>query len=90
VVLIRLYKRIPIWQADQRHFSHRLCALSMSRRATVLFIYLVSLTLGLAAPLLTSATPQQAIFLFLQVLCVLSIIALLEYFGEKKLEGHPR
>lgn len=87
VIVLRTWRRESIFKADKRHFSHRLNALGMNVRGTVLFIYLVTLTLGLSAPLLPFLSPRGAWVLFLQAISILTVIALLEYFGERKLEG---
>lgn len=87
VILIRFKNGDSIFKADTRHFSHRIKALGMSTKGTVLFLYLVTLALGLAAPVLPFVTNSGAICLFIQGLCTLSVIAILEYFGEKKLKA---
>lgn len=85
VIVIRLKNRESIFKADTRHFSHRIKALGMSTKGTVLFLYLVTLTLGLGAPLLPFISIKGGIYLFFQALCALSVIAILEYYGGKKL-----
>lgn len=86
VIVIRTLKGESILRADKRHFSHRLHALGMSLRGTVLFIYLVTLSLGLGAVLLPFLSVGGALLLFLQALCVIAVIALLEFFGSRKLK----
>ncbi|MGF1571817.1 MAG: MraY family glycosyltransferase [Sumerlaeia bacterium] len=49
VMWIRWRSGKPLMQGDTNHFSHRLVALGMSRTQAVLFIYGVTLTVGLAA-----------------------------------------
>ena len=60
VILIRLREGRPIYVGDRRHLSHRLVALGFSPRTAVLFIYLVTLSLGLGAVNLSNATPGQS------------------------------
>jgi len=86
VIVVRLKNRESIFKADCRHFSHRLQALGMSLPGTVLFIYVVAISLGLVSPILPFVSTLGAILLLIQMLCVLFIIAGLEYFGEKKLK----
>lgn len=87
VIVIRTLKGESIFRADKRHFSHRLHALGMSIPGTVLFIYLVTLALGLSAPLLPFVSAPGALVVFLQALAIIAIIAILETFGKIKLEG---
>lgn len=48
VVLIRLCRRLPPWQGDHNHLSHRLVRLGLSRRGAVLVIYALTLAASLA------------------------------------------
>jgi len=85
-----LYQRrkagAPLLKGDRRHFSHRLLRRGMSPAAAILTIYLATATTGLSALLLPRATWPQAILLFVQCLCVLSIVAILEAAGA---HGEP-
>ncbi len=85
VIVIRFLKGESIFKADTRHFSHRIKALGMSVSGTVLFLYLVTLAVGLSAPLLPFVSNLGVCLIFIQALCVMSVIAILEYFGEKRL-----
>ncbi len=49
-------------------------------------IFSIATTLGLSATLLERATPQQAVLILLQAICVLMLIAVLETVGR----GRPR
>ncbi len=76
VMLIRLKTRKPLMQGDTNHFSHRLVRLGMSTRQTVVFIYLTTLAMGLAAiPLqylpLRAALAQAALIVLLFILIYL-------------------
>jgi UDP-GlcNAc:undecaprenyl-phosphate GlcNAc-1-phosphate transferase len=77
VVLIRLREGRPIYVGDRRHLSHRLVALGFSTRAAVLFIYLVTLSLGLGAVNLSNATPGQSAVIFVQFLGLVALILIL-------------
>jgi len=85
VVMIRILQGESIFKADKRHFSHRIQALGVSTNGTVRFIYLVTLAIGLAAPVLPFVSTFASFLLFLQALCVISIVAIMEYYGDKKL-----
>jgi len=62
----------PIFEADKEHLHHRLLALGLSHRATVLVIYAINLVLGASAVLLTRLTGDQAVL----VLVGLSVVIL--------------
>ncbi len=57
----------PIFEADKEHLHHRLLALGLSHRQTVLCIYGISGLLGASAVLLTFLTTAQAFAVFLGV-----------------------
>jgi UDP-GlcNAc:undecaprenyl-phosphate GlcNAc-1-phosphate transferase len=61
----------PLFQADREHIHHRLMALGLSHRQTVLVLYGLCLLLGAAALILTYASSGQAALLLL----VLALIA---------------
>lgn len=64
------------------HIHHRFEALGLSKRQSVLLIFLIAGTLGLSAILLKEATPYVAGVLLVQAACVLAIIAILEGVGR--------
>jgi len=84
VVAIRLREGRPIWLGDRSHFSHRLLAIGMSKRETVLFIYLVSFCLGLASTLLNALDVAGAVIIFIIGVTFLILIALLERAGRRR------
>ena len=84
VVVIRVREHRPIWKGDRCHFSHRLLALGMSKRETVLFIYLVTFCLGLASTLLNALNLAGAIVIFVVGVTIFVLIALLERAGRRK------
>lgn len=76
VMLIRWKMGKPLMQGDTNHFSHRLVRLGMNVRQAVVFIYLTTLAMGLAAvPLqylpLRAALAQSALIVLLFVLIYL-------------------
>ncbi|TWT68184.1 MraY family glycosyltransferase [Crateriforma conspicua] len=78
VLWIRIREGRSPFQADRRHFSHRLVELGMTRPRAVVTIYLVTATCGLAAILLTHVTVLQAITVLGIVGCMLWLIGILE------------
>jgi len=83
VLLIRLREKRCLWRGDRSHFSHRLVSLGMSERSTCLFIYLVTFSLGIGATLLSQVNLAGGIIIFIIAICMLSIIALLEFSARK-------
>src|SRR5262245_43586497 len=78
VVFIRLREGRPIYVGDRCHLSHRLHALGLSQRATVLFLYLMTFALGLGAASLTNASLTQSVLIVLHSLgCVALVLWLL-------------
>ena len=65
------------------HLHHRLAALLLSRKKSVLFIYLISFTLGLNALLLRDSDTGTALILLSQVFCILIIVTIMEIVGNK-------
>jgi UDP-GlcNAc:undecaprenyl-phosphate/decaprenyl-phosphate GlcNAc-1-phosphate transferase len=68
VVIIRLREGRPIYVGDRCHLSHRLHAVGLSQRATVLFLYLMTFALGLGAASLTNASLLQSLLILLHSL----------------------
>ncbi len=65
------------------HLHHRLADLLLSRKKSVLFIYLISFTLGLNALLLRESDTGTALILLSQVFCILIIVTIMEIVGNK-------
>ncbi len=79
VLWIRFREGRSPFQPDKSHFSHRLVALGLSPRAAVRCVHLATLTTGLGALLLYRVPDWTgALILATMVLCLLSIIRLLE------------
>jgi UDP-GlcNAc:undecaprenyl-phosphate GlcNAc-1-phosphate transferase len=84
VIAIRLWQRRSPFQPDKSHFSHRLVELGLKPRDAVLTIYLATLTTGLGALLLYEVPGWTGtIEVIGLVVCVLSIVAILETVGRK-------
>ncbi|NOZ20533.1 MAG: undecaprenyl/decaprenyl-phosphate alpha-N-acetylglucosaminyl 1-phosphate transferase [Planctomycetes bacterium] len=78
VIAIRLHEGRSPFQADKKHFSHRLVALGMTPRQAVLTIYLITFATGITATLLYRTSTTGALIILIQVLAVMAVIVLLE------------
>jgi UDP-GlcNAc:undecaprenyl-phosphate GlcNAc-1-phosphate transferase len=78
VVLIRLREGRSPFEADRRHFSHRLVERGLTPPMAVRTIYLVTLAGGLGALLLPRLDPVGAGVVVAQTICLLGVVALLE------------
>lgn len=90
VLWIRVREGRSPFQADKSHFSHRLVELGLSKGQAVLTIYLTTATCGLGALLLYRVDRTGAAIIMLMILCVLSLIAILETTGRRNLFDSDR
>jgi UDP-GlcNAc:undecaprenyl-phosphate/decaprenyl-phosphate GlcNAc-1-phosphate transferase len=86
VLYIRFKIGKPLMQGDTNHFSHRLVNLGMTRKQAVIFIYLVTFCVALAAMPLSWLPAIPAMLLTLQVALWFILIYILERTGKKKIE----
>ncbi|WP_299466980.1 MraY family glycosyltransferase [uncultured Gimesia sp.] len=87
VMIIRLKEGRSPFHADKSHFSHRLVELGLSKRDTVLTIHLATLTTGVGGLILYEVSSwSAALLVILMILCVLSIVTILENVGRKNRE----
>ncbi len=77
-IVRRYINNQPIFEADKEHLHHRLLAIGLSHRQTVVVIYGVSGLLGISAIFLTFLTTAQAFAVFLG-------ITLLVFFAANKI-----
>jgi UDP-GlcNAc:undecaprenyl-phosphate GlcNAc-1-phosphate transferase len=77
VMFIRRREGRPLFEGDKRHFSHRLLALGMGHKGTVIFIYLVCFVVGISATLLPYVSVAGSILLLLQAVIVYALITIL-------------
>ncbi len=84
VIYLRWRAGVPLHVGDNRHFSHRLVNLGMSKRDSVIFIYLVAISVGLGATLLRYVGLLGAATLFVQTLGIFAIIILLMIADREK------
>jgi UDP-GlcNAc:undecaprenyl-phosphate GlcNAc-1-phosphate transferase len=85
VMYIRWRTHKPFMQGDQNHFSHRLVALGFSRSQAVLFIWLVTFTVGLSAVNLRTLDLHGALIALVQVVLFFFVIYFLENTGKRAL-----
>jgi UDP-GlcNAc:undecaprenyl-phosphate GlcNAc-1-phosphate transferase len=78
VIVIRLAEKRSPFEADKRHFSHRLVDLGMSVRQAVLIIYLMTFALGLLAVLLYRVGIVGAVLILIHTLAIILLIVILE------------
>jgi UDP-GlcNAc:undecaprenyl-phosphate GlcNAc-1-phosphate transferase len=83
VMWIRWRAGKPLMQGDQNHFSHRLVALGFSRVGAVMFIWTVTLCVGLAAVNLRYLAGFGAIIALGQIVLFFLLIFWLEMQGKK-------
>lgn len=78
VIWIRLREGRSPFQADRRHFSHRLVELGLSKPTAVLTIYLATIVTSLGALVLPRTDSWGACVVILIVVCMLALIYVLE------------
>ena len=84
VLLIRIKEGRSPFHPDKNHFSHRLVDMGLSRPHAVLTVHLATLTTGLGGLLLYRLNSwTDALLVIALVLCVLTIIAVLETVGRR-------
>jgi len=79
----RLRRSQSVAVGDTSHISHRLVRLGLPESWAVTLIYLITLTLGLGATMLLWSTLTAALVVFVQTICILAIVTLLEQLGRK-------
>ncbi len=78
VIYIRCREGRSPFHADKRHFSHRLVELGMTKKQAVATIYLATVTCSLGALLLTRTDLFGACVVVSIVLCMVTLIGVLE------------
>lgn len=84
VILIRVREGRSPFDGDQRHFSHRLVDLGMSKRQAVMTIYLATAACSLGALLIPRVDALAACVIVFQTVLILSLISVLEMVGRKR------
>ena len=84
VMMIRLREKRPLFVGDKRHFSDRLVEQSMSHRGAVIFIYLVTLCIGVGASFLPFLPGWAVMLVLLQTVAIYAMIAILMAIGKRR------
>jgi UDP-GlcNAc:undecaprenyl-phosphate GlcNAc-1-phosphate transferase len=87
VVSVRLKKGLSVFKPSKDHLSYRIADVGLSVRGAVLLIYFLTICSGIAALLLPRADLLGSLLLLVQVIFILSIVAILIHYGKK--EGPP-
>ncbi len=72
-ILRRFLNGKPIMQADKGHFHHRLLAIGLSQKQAVLYMYIISLALGVCSVILAKMGVKEAVIALALVLCMLFV-----------------
>lgn len=73
--------------AGRDHFHHYLVDLGLSPVGAVLFIYAVTVSLGMSAILVTNDSPLEALFVVMQSAIIFTIIGVLMVVAKKRHSG---
>ncbi len=82
VIFIRWQEKRPLFIGDKCHFSHRLVELGMSVRQAVIFIYLVTVCVGVSAILIPGLNLFGSVIVLIQEALVFALITLLMIKGK--------
>jgi UDP-GlcNAc:undecaprenyl-phosphate GlcNAc-1-phosphate transferase len=74
-IIRRIVNKKPISAPDKSHLHHRLLALGLSHRKTVLAIYAFGILFSASAILLSRSTLWQSIFIIFGLLIIIEVIA---------------
>lgn len=86
VICIRWWEGRSLFEGDKSHFSHRLVALGLTKNQAVLTIYLTTAACAMGALLLHQVDRSGAAVIVLLIVCLLSVIAILETSAARKLK----
>ncbi len=87
VIVLRWLSGVSPFVGDHRHFSHRLLKRGLTPRQMVLTIYLATGGTAVGAIMLRHLAGLPAFLIFLQTLCIVAIIGILEYQPVKNGNG---
>jgi UDP-GlcNAc:undecaprenyl-phosphate/decaprenyl-phosphate GlcNAc-1-phosphate transferase len=85
VVCIRIRSGRSPFEGDTNHFSHRLVSLGLTKTQAVLTIYLTTAACGLGALVLHQVNLIGAVIIVLLIVCLLSVIAILETTARRNM-----
>lgn len=84
VIVIRILTKKPVFYPDKNHFSHRLVNAGMPVRTAVLFLYLVTLCVGMTSILIPMLSLKGVIVVLSQAIGFMVIIAILEFYAKSR------
>ncbi|SJZ48212.1 glycosyltransferase family 4 protein [Selenihalanaerobacter shriftii] len=70
-IIRRHQKGKPIFKADKGHIHHRLLEFGLNHKQAVIVVYLVSISLGMVAIAINSASELQALLLLITIVVIL-------------------
>ena len=85
VVYLRLREGRSPFQADKRHFSHRLVDMGLSKEQAVVAIHLATLTCSIGALLLPRTDLVGAVLVIAIVVCMLGLVSVIEGLLRKSI-----
>ncbi len=88
VTMIRIAQGKSPFKGDLQHFSHRIRDKGLSGRSTILVIYALTGCTGICGIVLTRAGDVVAILMGVQIVLLISAIALFEYKAQRKGAAH--
>ncbi len=89
-VIRRLLRRGSIFKADKRHLHHRLLSMGLKQRQVVLFMYLVTLYLGIFAFLFVLISEEYALILLVLLALGLFMGGRIVGFVEREIRSKHR
>ncbi len=84
VLIIRWRQKKPLFVGDKNHFSHRLVKLGMRQSEAVVFIYIVTLAVGIMALLLPKASWWESIVILIQTILFFTLISFLMFVAKSR------
>ncbi len=84
VVLIRCWHGKSPFVGDNNHYSHRLVRLGLSKTGAVATIYLTTIICSISSLFLYQVNWISSCLILVQVIMILGLVCILEYFGHKK------
>ncbi|MBN1865261.1 MAG: undecaprenyl/decaprenyl-phosphate alpha-N-acetylglucosaminyl 1-phosphate transferase [Victivallales bacterium] len=87
VMVIRYIKGKPIYIGDHNHISHRFTDMGLSRRASVLMVHLLVLTIGMSVIPMLWGDQRTAAVSLVQSVTILLMVSILQFSSVKR--GRP-
>lgn len=84
VVYLRIRAGQGIFQPDQRHLAHRMMNFGFNPREAVLVVYLMTIVVSAASPMLVRATSGETLLLVFQTASALALVVVLEWGSARR------